>query len=87
MDRSKRRYFRLQVIPYALIYGILFKKDFDNVLLRCIEPDQIEKVLEEFHEGPAGVHFAARTTTLKIMRVGYYWPDLFKDAHSWVRKC
>lgn len=21
------------------------------------------------------------------MRAGYYWPDLFKYAHSWVRKC
>lgn len=21
------------------------------------------------------------------MRVGYYWPNLFKDAHAWARKC
>lgn len=53
LDRSKRRYFRLQAIPYALIDGVLFKRDFNNVLLRCIEPNQIERVLQEFQEGPS----------------------------------
>ncbi|XP_059066329.1 uncharacterized protein LOC131857648 [Cryptomeria japonica] len=62
-------------------------EDYNSVLLRCIKLDQIDKVLQEFHERHAGGHFAARTIALKIMRVGYYWPDLFKDAHSWVRKC
>ncbi|XP_057864610.1 uncharacterized protein LOC131072459 [Cryptomeria japonica] len=47
---------------------------------------KIEEVLKEFHEGPVGGHFAARTTALKIMRVGYYWPEMFKDAQSWVKK-
>lgn len=65
----------------------MYKKDYNNVLLRCVEPEQIEKVLKEFHDGPSRGHFAPRTTALKIMRVGYYWPKLFKDAHAWVRKC
>lgn len=86
LDRLKRRYFKLQAISYALVDGILFKKDYNNILLRCIEPDQIEIVLKEFHEGPARGHFAARTIALKIMRAGYYWPELFKNTHSWVRK-
>ncbi|XP_057821519.1 chitinase 2-like [Cryptomeria japonica] len=68
LDRLKRRYFKLQAISYALVDGILFKKDYNNILLRCIEPDQIEIVLKEFHEGPARGHFAARTIALKIMR-------------------
>ncbi|XP_057841606.2 uncharacterized protein LOC131051215 [Cryptomeria japonica] len=31
-------------------------------------PNQIDRILEEFHNGPAGGHLAARATTLKIMR-------------------
>ena len=27
------------------------------------------------------------TITHKILRVGYYWPNLFKDSHAYVRKC
>lgn len=26
-------------------------------------------------------------TAQKVLRVGYYWPTLFKDAHAYVRKC
>lgn len=87
LDKSKRKYYRLQAIPYAKIDGVLYKKDFNGVFLRCIYPDQSKRILEEFHDGLARDHFAPCTTTLKIMKAGYYWPDLFKDAHTYVRKC
>ena len=44
-------------------------------------------MIKEFHDGLDGGHFFARTTTMKIMRVGYYWPTLFSDAHKYVRRC
>ena len=87
LERSKRRYYRLQAIPYCLMNGILFKKDLQGVLLRCIKLDQVEHILYQFHEGPAGGHFSPRATALKVMKAGYYWPSVFKDAHLWVRKC
>lgn len=77
----------MQSIPYVLIDNILFRKDLNGVLLRCIDVDQIEKVLHEFHDGVSGGHFAPRTTAWKIMRAGYYWPNLFKDAYAWSIKC
>ena len=39
------------------------------------------------HDGPTGGHFSGDTTTHNILRAGYYWPTLFKDAHAHVRKC
>ena len=56
-------------------------------MLRCVRPDQVDHILHQFHEGPVGGHFSPRATTLKVMKVGYYWPNVFKDAHFWVRKC
>ena len=53
LERSKRRYYRLQAISYCLMNDILFKKDLQGVLLRCIKPDQIEHILHQFHEGLA----------------------------------
>ena len=41
----------------------------------------------ELHDGPTGGHYSGDTTTHKILRAGYYWPTLFKDAHAHVRKC
>ncbi|KAH9301925.1 hypothetical protein KI387_013508, partial [Taxus chinensis] len=68
MSKEKRRHFRLQAIPYVLIDGVLFKRDINGILLRCIEIDQVERVLQEFHVEAAGGHFAPRVTTLKIMK-------------------
>ena len=39
------------------------------------------------YDGPYGGHFLGDTTTQKILRAGYYWPTLFKDAHAYARKC
>eukprot|EP00253_Pinus_taeda_P006940 PITA_06940 len=53
----------------------------------CLEKIEAEKVLQELHDGPLGGHYAGDATAHKILRAGYYWPTLFKDSHSYVRKC
>ena len=77
----------MQSIPFVLVDWILFRRDLNGVLLRCINPNQTDRMIKEFHDGPDGGHFLARTKTMKIMRVGYYWPTLFIDYHEHVRKC
>lgn len=44
-------------------------------------------MLQELHDGPADGHFGGDTTAHKILHVIYYWPTLFKDVHSYVRRC
>eukprot|EP00253_Pinus_taeda_P022399 PITA_22399 len=63
------------------------RKNYDSILLRCLEKHEAQKVLQELHDGPAGGHFGADTTTHKIIHAGYYWPTLFRDAHEYVMKC
>ena len=70
-----------------MINGILFQRNHDNVLLRCLEKYDATKVLLELHDRPAGGHFGGETTTHKMLREGYYWLALFKDAHTYARKC
>lgn len=84
-EKNNRGHLRLQSIPCALVDDILFRRNLNGVLLRCIIGDQTKKLLEEFYNGPSGGHLFARTIAMKIMRVGYYWPSLFSDTHSWVR--
>jgi hypothetical protein len=66
---------------------VLFHINYDRVLLRCIKCKDADKVLKELHDGPIGGHFMGNTTDQKIPRVGYYWPTLFRDAHTYARNC
>jgi hypothetical protein len=66
---------------------VLFHVNYDVVILRCLECEDEDKVLKELHDGPAGGHFVVDTTAHKILRAGYYWPSLFKGAHTYARNC
>ena len=59
----------------------------DGIILRCVDENESKKLMDDFHNGFCGSHFAARTTTHKILRAGYYWPTIFSDVHQFVRKC
>jgi transposase InsO family protein len=87
LDPAKRRALRLTSTSFHLINGVLFHQSFDGVLMRCLENDEAEKVLLELHAGEAGGHFGGDTTVHKVLRAGYYWPTLFRDAHALCRKC
>eukprot|EP00253_Pinus_taeda_P029494 PITA_29494 len=45
--------------------------------------EEAQRVLQELHDRPAGGHFAADTTAHKVIHAGYYWPNLFRDAHEY----
>ncbi|RVW18740.1 Retrovirus-related Pol polyprotein from transposon 17.6 [Vitis vinifera] len=34
------------------------------------------------HENACGGHFASQKTTMRVLQSGFYWPSLFKDAHT-----
>jgi transposase InsO family protein len=87
LDPTKRRALRLNSASFHLVNGILFHQNFDGVLMHCLEKDEAEKVLLELHAGEAGGHFGGDTTAHKVLRAGYYWPMLFRDAHALCRKC
>ena len=72
LDHTKKRALRLKAKQYQLVNDVLFKMNYDSVLLRCLEKSEAEKVLQELHDGPAGGHYAGDTTAHKILRAGYY---------------
>lgn len=57
------------------------------MLLRCLEKSDAEKVLNDLHDGPADGHFLGDTTVHTVVRAGYYWPTLFQESYTHVRKC
>eukprot|EP00253_Pinus_taeda_P025877 PITA_25877 len=84
---KNKRALRLKAKHFEIIDNVLFRRNYDSILLRCLENAKAKIVLQELHDGPAGGFLGGDTTAHKILHVGYYWPTLFKDAHDYVRKC
>ena len=51
---KQRRALRLKSASYQLVEGVLFRKNYDGVLLRCLEKEDAKKVMSELHDGPTG---------------------------------
>jgi hypothetical protein len=87
MEKRKVRALKLKSIKYCLIDQVLYWKDPLGVLLRCIDPQEAQKIMYDFHDSLCGGHHFWRTTTYKILRDGYFWPSLFTDVCSKIRAC
>ncbi|KAK3025048.1 hypothetical protein RJ639_044799 [Escallonia herrerae] len=67
--------------------GVLYKKSFSLPYLKCLSPREVDYALREVHEGICGQHLGGRNLAHKILRQGYYWPGMQKDAVSSMRRC
>lgn len=84
--REKRKIIQ-QSARYSWISGYLFHTGLDQEIRRCIREDDVYDILKACHDGPCGGHFADKRTTHKVLRMGYYWPSLFKDEKKYVQAC
>lgn len=84
---QKRRALRLKASKYCIIQDGLGWRNPDGLVLRCVNQNKSKELMNEFHSGFCGGHYAAKTTTHKILRVGYCWPSIFSDVQSFVRGC
>jgi hypothetical protein len=87
MGKRKERDLKLKAIRYFLIDHVLYWKDPLGFLLRCLDPQEAQKIMFDFHEKVCGGHHFWKTTAYKILRAGYYWPTLFTDVCVKVRAC
>ncbi|XP_057452113.1 uncharacterized protein LOC130743916 [Lotus japonicus] len=72
---------------YTVANDDLFKRGFSTPLLKCLTKDRAAYVLAEIHEGSCGHHPGGRSLARKVLRAGYYWPTLEKDAVEHVKQC
>ena len=74
-------------VPFTWIGGNHFKLGLDHILRRCVREEEVFDILLTCHDGPCGVHFAAKRTTFKILQAGYYWPTFHQDVRRYVSQC
>ncbi|GKV52511.1 hypothetical protein SLEP1_g59089 [Rubroshorea leprosula] len=86
-DKQEEMRLKKKASRYTLINGVLYKRSFSLPLLRCLNPYEVEYTLQKVHEGVCGSHIGARTLAHKVLRQGYYWPNMYKDDIHFVQRC
>ncbi|XP_017980973.1 PREDICTED: uncharacterized protein LOC108663007 [Theobroma cacao] len=85
-DNDKRTLRRL-AMGFFLSGEVLYKRSPDQVLLRCVDITEDNKIMKEVHEGTCGAHANGHMLARQIMRAGYYWLTLELDCINFARKC
>ncbi|GJU54407.1 reverse transcriptase domain-containing protein [Tanacetum coccineum] len=45
------------------------------------------EILKACHEGPTGGHHSANLTARKVFDAGFFWPTIYRDAHTMIKSC
>lgn len=85
-DKNAASKLQYRAVYYTLVGDKLYKKGYFPYL-RCLGPVKADYVLREIHEGVCRNFTAGRSLSHKVVRQGYLWPTLSKDAKEFARKC
>jgi hypothetical protein len=80
------RHIRYQAYQYIILGDTLYRCGIDSIFQRCLTYDEAEKDLNDCHCRACHVHVFGYSTAQNILRVGYFWPSLFKDCITVVQK-
>ena len=70
-----------------IVDNTLYRRGVDSILRHCLTHEEAEVVLNDCHGGACGGHLSGISTAQKILRVGYFWPSIFKDCVAAVKMC
>ena len=85
--KEAARRLKVQAARFVLIKDVLYKRGFSRPYLRCLGTKEADYVMREVHEGICGNHLGSRLLVHKLVRAGYYWPTMQKDAEADVKTC
>ena len=86
-DPNERTKLKRRACSFTLVEGTLYKRGFHTPLIKCLGPNEAEEALAETHDGICGQHLGAKALTKKVLRAGYFWPSMLKDAKDYVTIC
>ncbi|XP_048605046.1 uncharacterized protein LOC106442714 [Brassica napus] len=72
-------------IDHAALKYLLTKKDAKP--RRCVPEADIPGILCHCHGSSYAGHFATFKTVFKILQEGFWWPTMFRDAHTYIARC
>lgn len=80
-DAVERRQLQRRLPSYIYKVGVLYKRSYGHeVLLRCVNRNEANEVLQEVQHGVCGGHQSGPKMYHSIRLVGYYWPGIMADC-------
>ncbi|XP_075645216.1 uncharacterized protein LOC142616217 [Castanea sativa] len=85
--KEAARKLKVQAARFVLIKDVLYKRGFSRPYLRCLGPEEVDYIMREVHEGICSNHSGLQSLVHKLIKVGYCWPTMQKDAQIYVKAC
>ena len=79
---QEKKHFFAKIHAYYWKESFLFKYCVDQIIRKCVPEEEQQGILSHSHENACGGHFASQKTAMRVLQSGFYWPSLFKDAHT-----
>jgi hypothetical protein len=74
-------------LKFVLDDGELYRWTVDDLLLKCLDPDQARLDMAEVHEGICGTHQSAPKMKWLLRRACFYWPTMIADCFRYYKGC
>ncbi|PKA50172.1 hypothetical protein AXF42_Ash020117 [Apostasia shenzhenica] len=86
-NKPDARKLKLDCTKYVIIKGELYRRSYARPLTKCLRLEEAQEAMEVVHKGECGTHACGRSLVMGILRQGFFWPNIHKDAQSFVKKC
>ncbi|GJX02240.1 reverse transcriptase domain-containing protein [Tanacetum coccineum] len=83
--QQKRKFFKDDKHISGMI--LTFSYCADQIIRRCVHGQEALEILKACHEGPTGGHHSANLTARKVFDAGFFWPTIYRDAHTMIKSC
>ncbi|GJR79455.1 reverse transcriptase domain-containing protein [Tanacetum coccineum] len=86
ITQQKKKFFK-DVKHYFWDDPYLFRICADQIIRRCVHGQEANDILKACHEGPTGGHHSANLTARKVFDASFFWPTIYRDAHTMIKSC
>ena len=83
VSRNDKRTLRRLSSNFFLNGEVLYKRNFDEVFLKCVDRREADLLMHEIHEGSFKTHSNGYAMAKKALRSGYYLITMHADSHHY----
>ena len=81
-DQVQARQMVRRASAYTIINNELYKRSTSGIFLRCVEPEEGRRILNDIHSGDCGHHVGARSLVAKVLQHDFFWLTAHHDARD-----